>query len=280
MSKKEFNYSPEKKEDFSSVKVNPKKINPDFVFVHKNVFWKFFSFIFYYTILIPIIFIFDKLIHHTKVINKKNITSQLKNTGYFLYSNHTMISDGYIPQVFICSPKRSYIVSLEDTLAGNKFTSNFLVFLGAIPVPSSLKAGRNFLKCLKQRLNEKSAIIIYPEGTIWPYYTSQRPSKPGAFKYPRIYNVPVVFACTTFRKPKGLFKKFKKPRVVIYLSDVIYPERENVEKFDEHRLQKLYEEFIEKNSSISENYSCYKYQSNKLNKAYLEGENKNDIQTK
>jgi len=276
MKKKKIVYSNNKEQDFSTVKVKSAKIPNDFKFVHTNIFYRFFSSL-VYSIAIPFIFLYEKLLHNTKVINRKKVISTLKHTGCFIYSNHTSLSDGYIQQSnVLIGRKRGYVISLEDTFATNKFLCKLLLFLGGIPIPSQLKPARNFLKCLKTRLEEKAAIIIYPEGTIWPYYTSQRPTRPGAFKYPRMYNVPVIFSCTTFRKPKGLFKRFKKPRIVIYLSDPIFPSRNDQEKLDETRLKKLYEEFMETFTSIPENYSYYEYVPEEINEIYLEKKNKNN----
>lgn len=269
MKKKTIVYENEKNQDFSTVKVNPGKLNRDFVFVHKNIFYRFISFIFYYFAII-ILHIFEKCLHKTKIVNKKAI-DKLKNTGFFIYSNHTTISDGYQQQAMVLLfKKRGYVVSMQDTFVTNKFLQNIFTMLGGIPIPTELRPARNFLKCLETRLKQKAAIVIYPEATIWPYYTSQRPSKPGAFKYPRTFNVPVIFSCTTFRKPTGLFKKFKKPKIVLYISEPIYPSRELIEKDDELRIKKLYEEFIEEHSSIKENYEYYKYVADKLDKDYID----------
>lgn len=253
-----YTYTSDKSQDFSDVKVNPGKLEKDYVFVHTNIFYRFFACILY-NIAIPILFVFEKFIHHTKVVNKQ-VINKLKDTGFFIYSNHTTISDGYQMQASVLIfKKKGYIVSLQDTFVTNRFFKTLLSMVGGIPIPSDLHNARNFLKCLKYRLEQKHVIIIFPEATIWPYYTGQRPSKPGSFKYPRTYDVPTIFSCTTFRKPKGLFKKFKKPRIVIYLSEPIYPIRSNTEKEDEARLRKLYEEFIELNTSRKDNYSANIY---------------------
>lgn len=274
--KKVIKYSNSKNQDFSSVSVAPGKLQANYPFVRKNLFYRINAHLIYNFAKI-VLFPFEKLIHHTKVENKQVIKS-LKDTGFFIYSNHTTISDGYQQQVMVLPfSKKGYVISMQDTFCCNKVFQTLLSMLGGIPIPSDLKNGRNFLKCLKTRLEQKSAIVIYPEATIWPYYTGQRPCKKGAFKYPRTYNVPVIFSCTTFRKPKGLFKRLKKPRIVIYLSDPIYPNRMEVEKMDENRIKELYQQFIEEKSSIKENYALYDYVAEDLEKDYLNNPNINDL---
>jgi 1-acyl-sn-glycerol-3-phosphate acyltransferase len=270
MKRKTIVFDPAMNEDFASIQIRGKTIPSDFVFVHKNPIWRFFSWFFYYCLAVPILGCLGYINHHVKVVNKKYVMKQLKGTGYFIYSNHTMTDDGWNCAAYSCSPRRTYIISQGETLMVNKALQAFLMQIGAIPLPSDLHSARNFLKCLQIRLDQKAAIAIYPEGTIWPYYTHHRPTKKGAFKYPRTFNVPVVFACTTFRAPKGLFKKFKKPRVVIYLSDPIFPSRNPVEKIDEQRLSELYDDFIEKTCAIKDNYSAYDYVLGKMHKDYLD----------
>lgn len=270
MKRKKIEYSPEKTEDFCSAITNGRQVPSNYLFVHKNPIFRFFTFITYYFLATPILWSFGKIVHHTKVVNKRYIHKQLKDTGYFIYSNHTLVDDGFNPAVFIASPKRTYIISLAETLMVNKPLQIFLTMLGAYPLPSDFRSAKNFLKGIEYRLSQKAAIAIYPEGTIWPYYTGQRPIKNGSFKYPRTFQKPIVFACTTYRKPKGLFKKLKKPRIVIYLSDPVFPSRNPIEKNDEERLESLYKAFVENISSLPENYAAYDYLPKKLHKNYLD----------
>jgi 1-acyl-sn-glycerol-3-phosphate acyltransferase len=262
MKRHTYYYQADKTQDFAEIEVDPSKgstgkIPSDYKYIHNNWLWRAGAWVFYNLLAIPILGIYSKIVYHTKVINKKYVKKQLKGTGYFIYSNHTMTADGWNHPVFTCWPTPAYSISLSSTFMHSKLLGWILEMLKAVPLPGDLKSGTNFLKSLKTRLEkEKAAILIYPEATIWPYYTHQRPVKPGSFKYPRMYNVPVVFACTTFRKPKGPLARFLKPRVVIYLSDPIFPAREKVEKLDENRLQQEYTAFIEKMSSIPENYAA------------------------
>ncbi len=254
MKRKTYYYSPSKKEDFSSVKIrDTKPLANDYKFVTKNVFHKAFDFWFYYGLAAPILALVSIIRYHAKIENKKYIRKALKDTGFFIYSNHTMIADAWDLQTLLLFPRRGYIVSQTDTITRSKFLAFLVTALGAVPLPTNFHNARGFLHCLETRLQENAAVIIYPEATIWPYYTGQRPIRKGSFKYPRTFNKPVVFACTTFKEPRGLLKKYKAPRVLIHLSDPVYPTRNDVQKIDEKRLEELYNAFIEKWTS-QDNY--------------------------
>jgi len=269
MKKRTIIYDPSMLQDFANIQVRGRPIPSDFNYVHKNWAYRILATVFYRVIAVPILYCFSKIKWHIRVENKKEIMKQLKGTGYFIYSNHTLTADGWIPACFICPPKRAYIVSLGGTFTANRFIGLLISQLGAIPLPGDFKSARNFMHCLKKRLDDNCPIAIYPEGTIWPYYTKARVTKEGAFKYPRVFNKPIVFACSTFRKPRGLFKRFKAPRVVITLSNPIFPNRSSVEKIDEKRLKELFDQFIEKTTANPLNYSPYNYVQKELDKDYL-----------
>ena len=269
MKRKTFEYSSQKTEDFGVVvERNTKKLPKNYKYIHKNIFYRFFSWLFYYTVSMPIMWTVGKITNGVKVTNKE-ILKPLKKTGFFVYSNHTHWLDGFTQHVYTCFPKRTIVISLTDTFTCNKFFGSFLSFLGGMPLPDSFKQAKKFLGGLEYYLNKNRAIVIYPEGTIWPYCTFQRAIKKGAFKYPVTFDKPVVFACTTYRKPKGLFKKWKHPRMRITLSDPIYPSRNGVSKIDEERLETLYKEFIEKVTSDKNNYAANNYIPKKLDKDYI-----------
>lgn len=270
MKKKTFVYDPAMTQDFASIQIRGKQIPSDFVFIHKSWMWRATSWFVYYCLAVPILGALGFFKNRVKVVNKRYVLRQLKGQGFFVYSNHTMTEDGWNTASYTCRHRRTYIISQGDTLMVLKPLRAFLLMIGAIPLPSDLKSAKNFLKCMKTRLEQKGVIAVYPEGTIWPYYTHHRPTKKGSFKYPRTFNAPVVFACTTFQKPKGLYKLLNLPKVVIYLSDPIFPSRDKVEKIDEQRLSELYDEFIEKTCAEHSTYEACSYVQADMKKDYLD----------
>jgi 1-acyl-sn-glycerol-3-phosphate acyltransferase len=91
---------------------------------------------------------------------------------------------------------------------------------GAIPIPSNKKAMKNFLSAIEQRINENSAITIYPEAHIWPYYTKIRNFKAVSFKYPIELNKPVFCMTNTYQK-----KSNGKPKIVTYIDGPFFPDK-------------------------------------------------------
>src|SRR5574344_1587595 len=196
MKNKTFEYTPDKTEDFGVIVEHKNyKVSSNYKYIHKNIIFRFFSFIIYYCIAIPILWTLSKISNRVKIENK-NVVKQLKDTGYFIYSNHTLWLDGFTQHVYSARPKRTIVISHPDVFMQNKLLGGFLSYLGAFPLPSDFRSAKNFLKGMEYYLDKKWCIAIYPEGTIWPYYTGQRPIRKGSFKYPRIFNKPVVFACT------------------------------------------------------------------------------------
>lgn len=255
MKRRTYYYSVDKKEDFSSVMIRDSRpLKKDFRFLTKNPFRKAFSWFFYYVVAVPVLYVYTKLRFHIRVEGARNVRKEMKGTGYFIYANHTNIADAFNEQIYTVYPKKGYIVSQTDTITKNWLLGRIVMDLGALPLPTDLHTAKSFLDALKVILEKKDAVIIYPEATIWPYYTGQRPPRRGSFKYPRTFNKPVVFACTTYKEPFGLFKKHKAPRIVIHLSEPVYPSRDQTVKMDEKRLESLYIAFIEKWSSSKDNY--------------------------
>ena len=270
MKRRTYIYTPEKRDDFGEgVEKKNRKIPSNYKYIHTNIFYRSISFLIYYLVAIPVLYLVGKLFYRVKVKNRK-VLKQLKNTGYFIYSNHTLWVDGFSQHIFTARPKRTIVVSLADTFVASKGLAVILGMLGAFPLPGDFRSAKNFLKGMEYYLNKNYCFVIYPEGTIWPYYTKQRPVKPGSFKYPRVFSKPVVFACTTYRKPKGLFKHFLKPGMTITLSEVYDPSRNSNEKFDEKRLEKEYVQFIERTSSDLDNYSANDYVPKQIERDYLD----------
>ena len=92
--------------------------------------------------------------------------------------------------------------------------------LGAIPLPDTREAYRNFNACINGRIEKKHAVVIYPEAHIWPYYTKIRPFPDGSFGYPCKDGTPVFCFVNTYQKRKNR----KKPRMTTYIDGPFYPD--------------------------------------------------------
>ena len=120
--------------------------------------------------------------------------------------------------------------------------------LGAIPIPTSKYAIKNFLSIIEKRISKKSSITIYPEAHIWPYYTKIRPFKSVSFKYPVNLDKPAFCITNTYQiQGKG------KIRIVSYIDGPFFADKELSKKDQQQDLRdKIYNSMVErsKNNNI------------------------------
>jgi len=83
-----------------------------------------------------------------------------------------------------------------------------------------MAATRNFSAAIEERIKQGSAIFIYPEAHIWPYYTKIRPFSDASFSYPIKYKTPTFCFTNTYQK-KG---KRAHPQIVTYIDGPFYPD--------------------------------------------------------
>ncbi len=218
MKQKTIYYSDELNDEFSGVVRNTIKIDDNYEYIKKSSLWNLSAFFAYRVIMVPFAYLYCKLKFHHKIVNKKVIKKT--SGGYFMFGNHTLMGgDAFIPNL-INLPKKTYTIVHPDNLS--KFgIKNFLQMNGALPLPASRTATKNFLEAIEKRVVEGSVIQIYPEAHIWPYYTKVRPFKSVSFKYPVKLQEPTYCFTNTFHK-----RKFsKKPKVITYVDGPFYPNK-------------------------------------------------------
>ena len=217
---KTFYYSDPLNDDFASSKdkITPIVVDDKYKYEHKSFVYKLCSFILYRIIATPIAFVITKLIYGLRIKNKK-VLRKIKG-GYFLYGNHTnALSDVFSPSM-ACFPRAVKIVANPNGVS-IPVVGKITPMLGALPLPSTLSATKNFLRAMKNSLNKGNVIMIYPEAHIWPYYNEIRPFADSSFAYPIKFDAPVVAFAVTYRKRK-IFKKLP-PLITLTLSDAFYP---------------------------------------------------------
>lgn len=250
-------YSDELNDDMQVTKTNQNvNVNTEYEYVNQKLFGKIFSAILYYGVAIPILAITSRLIHGVRVKGKKNI-KKLKNAGYVMYCNHTHFVDAYLAPVRIAAPKRTYIIASKDAVE-IRGLANVVKALGALPLPDTSAGLLKLSRTVKQLLNDKKAIMIYPEAHIWYFYTGLRNFPSTSFKFPAASGVPAVPIAVTYKKRNGLFHE-RKPRMIVHIGEAIFPKeelsaRENAEYFC---LQ--VKDYMEKIIFSKENYAYYNY---------------------
>lgn len=243
-------YKDELKDEFSTAVIEPKVIDGNYKYIHKSLWKRFTHFFWYRMVATPLAFLYLKVYFGHKIINKK-VIKQTKDTGCFLYGNHThFMADALIPTM-ITTPKDTYVIVHPNNVS-MAFLGRITPSLGALPLPDDAEAAKNFIQAVETRIKEKHVVTIYPEAHIWPYYTKIRPFENTSFRYPVKCKVPVYCFTNTYQK-----RRFRKiPRMVTYVDGPFYPDvqlsgtqqRENLRK-------QVYEIMVKrsKNSNIQMN---------------------------
>ena len=252
MKQKTIYFEDELNDEFSGIVRNTIKIDGDFEYIKKSSLWNLTSFFVYRIVMVPVAWLYTKIKFRHKVVNKK----VLKKTdgGYFMFGNHTLMGgDAFIPNV-INLPKKTYTIVHPDNLS--KFgLKNFLQMNGALPLPATTSATKNFMEAIEKRVIEGHAIQIYPEAHIWPYYTKIRPFKSTSFRYPVKFDEPTYCFTNTFHK-----RKFsKKPKVITYVDGPFYPNKDLPPKEREQDLRDRVYETMRLRSELN-TYEYIKYE--------------------
>lgn len=249
-------YQDELNDDFAGTKINTKTIDKDFKYIRKNFIWRFFSWILYYIIAVPIVAFYCFVIRGVKIKNKKAVRRAKKGRkeGIFFYCNHTYILDVFNANM-VSVPYRNQILASEDTFSIPGLRT-IVQMLGAVPVPKDLATLRKFNNAIEYHIKHKKNITVYPEAHIWPYYTGVRPFRDASFTYPVNLNAPVIAVFTAYSKPTGLFKKLKKTNMTVIVSDPIYPDTSKPVKEAKKELRDKVYEFM---CDCSKKYSTYDY---------------------
>ena len=241
-------YSDELNDEFSSAKIVPRVIDENYKYEHGKI-WNIISWSIQNVLSMPIKIGYAKLKFRIKYVGKEKL-KEYKNTGYFVYANHTQVfADTFIPSVAVY-PKRNFLIVNSENISIKPF--GWLVeMLGAIPVPGNKGAMKNFLSCIKEKIQNKCSVTIYPEAHIWPYYTKIRPFKSVSFKYPVDMEKPAFCITNTYQK-RG--KNGDKVKIVSYIDGPFFADDTltNIKEQKEDLRNRVYECMVErsKNSNI------------------------------
>ena len=241
-------YEDELNDEFSKSSIEPRIIDENYKYVHKNPLWNLCSFVLQNILSVPIKILYAKIKFRIKYIGKEKIKTY-RNEGYFIYGNHTQpFADTFIPSIPMY-PKRNFLI-VNPVNISLKGTGTLVEMLGAMPIPSNKSAMKNFLEAIKQKINKGYAITIYPEAHIWPYYTKIRPFKDVSFKYPVQLEKPAFCITNTYQ---SYGKNNKKIKIVSYIDGPFFPSKELTLKEQQKELRnKIYNCMNErsKNSNI------------------------------
>ena len=222
-------------EEFSKAVIVPKKIGDDYVYIKTSFWGRLSSFLSYRLIAAPLAFLYLKLKFHRKLINKKALKKA--SDGYFLIGNHTQDIGDAVAPAMTAYPRRVYVVVHANNVS-MPVLGRFTPSLGALPLPDTRAATKNFFAAIEKALENKCAVALYPEAHIWPYYTKIRPFGEAAFRYPVRYDKPVFCFTNTYKK-----RRFgKNPKMISYIDGPFYPDGSLSQS---ERMKKLRDEVYE-----------------------------------
>ena len=240
---KKFYYNSEN-DEVLNFKNKPIKIDGNYEYIIRNPLKKFLSWLTYYFIAVPFAFVTFKLIKRIKFHNK-NILKPYKNSGFFIYANHTnQFCDGFCPGL-VCFPQKAHIIINSANLT-TPIVGKFVKMWGGLPLPNTIEATKNFYHAIED-ISKKNPIIIYPEAHLWPYYTKIRNFPSSSFKYPIKFNKPTFTFTTVYKKRNHS----KKPKIEIYIDGPFSVNKNLDDKFQQEELRNIIHKHLSNRANLS-----------------------------
>lgn len=197
------------------------EVTKDYKFVPKSFLFHFFSW-FVYFIIIPILGIYNYLWYGFRIQGREKL--KLVKGGKITVTNHIHPMDCTFVSL-ATFPHKLYFPTLKSNLE-IPVISKLIRLLCAIPIPSGMDAKKKFVKAIDTLLQTGKTVQIYPEVAMWPYHDRLRQFKNGAFEFAVKSQVPVIPMVYTFREPKGIWKRKRKPCITLQILDPVYPNKE------------------------------------------------------
>lgn len=155
--------------------------------------------------------VYCRLFLHVKFRGREKLR-KCRDSGIFLYGNHTQPVGDVFDPALLCFPKRIYTIASPANLA-IPVVGKLLPYLGALPTADTLRGMKALMAAVEYRLSQKRCVVIYPEAHVWEYCTDIRPFSETAFKFPVKFHAPVYCMTTTYQK-----RRFgKKPGITIFV---------------------------------------------------------------
>ena len=215
-------------DDFAGTNIRPRPLPPDYRYRSASRLRRGLDFCLHHFIATPLVYVFQKLVWHERLVGRRRIRPYLKQ-GVYLYGNHTRAAgDAYTPSL-VAFPRRPFLVVNPDAVA-IPGVRQLVRALGGIPVPSDIRDLARFHRELVD-ISKGNCVVIYPEAHIWPCYTGIRPFRDASFRYPAETGQPVFAFTVTYRRRRFL----PLPRTVVYIDGPFLPDpsltiRENQRK--------------------------------------------------
>ena len=245
-------YEDELNDEFSEAIIEPRRIDENYPYEHKNPLWKLSTFLVQNVISLPIKLIYVKLKFRIKYVGREKL-KPYKKQGYFVYGNHTQpFADTFIITNTVF-PKRNYLIVNPENVS-MKGLGNFVQQFGAIPIPNVRSGMKNFLQAIKSKIEKGYSITIFPEAHIWPYYTKIRPFKNVSFRYPIEMKTPTFCVTNTYQKRRN-----GKVKITTYVDGPFFPDEDlnNIQDKKQSLRDKVYKAMVERSKQNDFEYIKY-----------------------
>jgi len=147
---------------------------------------------------------------------------RLLKRGFMTACNHIHLWDfvGIILAFFRYAPN---MPAWDQNVLG---TNRHMVRMtGGIPVPKTPRALKAFSNAIEGLLKDEKWVHFYPEVAMWDYYHEIRPFKKAAFAFAAKADVPMLPLVYTYRKPRGIWKLFRKPATLtLNIGEPVFPD--------------------------------------------------------
>ena len=188
------------------------------VYHHSN-FFQISSRIFYTVIVIPVLFVWTRLILGVRVKGRKNMG---RFKGALTLCNHVHMLDSALVSL-VLFPRKLVFPTISQNME-TLWPGKMVKLLGGVVIPGNISELKDFMNEMELLLAKGRVIHFFPEGELNPYDTKLRNFKKGAFYLASQARVPIVPMSISFRKPKGIYKLIRnKPTMVLHVGKPIQP---------------------------------------------------------
>lgn len=211
-------YENELEDEFSEAQLDTVHIGADYEYCREGAWRRFTHFFWYRVVATPLAFLYSRVVLGQRIVGAQVMRPYLDG-GFFMFGNHTQpVGDALMPHM-IWTRKEKYTVVHPSNLKAHA-VGPVTPSLGALPLPSTREAQRNFYSAIERRIGEGAAVIIYPEAHIWPWCSFIRDFRDDSFYYPVKMNVPSFSFTNVYMKRRHS----EKPRIVTYVDGPFLPD--------------------------------------------------------
>ncbi|NLN40827.1 MAG: glycosyltransferase [Clostridiales bacterium] len=181
--------------------------------------YRLFSFMFYYLIAVPLIFLWTRVVLGVRVVGER----RLRNLdGAITVCNHVHLLDSALVGLALFPRKLIFPTLKKNT--ETFWLGNIVKLLGGIAIPGNMTELKQFFNEMEYLLMKGRIVHFFPEGELIPYDTGLRTFRKGAFYLAAQARVPIVPISITFKLPKGIAKLYrKKPTMVVHIGEPVPP---------------------------------------------------------